>query len=37
MKYNDIDFNKKTILITGAAGFVEVICAFIFKKIIRFN
>ena len=32
MKYNDIDFNKKTILITGAAGFIGSNLCFYFQK-----
>jgi ADP-L-glycero-D-manno-heptose 6-epimerase len=31
MKYNDIDFNKKTILITGAAGFIGSNLCFYFQ------
>ena len=33
MKYSNINFNKKTILITGGAGFMVQIWLFIFKKI----
>jgi len=32
MKYNDIDFNNKTILITGAAGFIGSNLAFYFQN-----
>ena len=32
MKYNDIDFNNKTILITGAAGFIGSNLAFYFQE-----
>ena len=32
MKYNDIDFNKKTILITGAAGFIGSNLCFYFQN-----
>lgn len=32
MKYNDIDFNNKCILITGAAGFIGSNLAFYFQK-----
>ena len=32
MKYNDIDFNKKTVLITGAAGFIGSNLCFYFQN-----
>lgn len=32
MKYNDIDFNNKTILITGGAGFIGANLAFYFQE-----
>ena len=32
MKYNDINFNKKTILITGGAGFIGSNIAFYFQN-----
>jgi len=32
MKYNEIDFNNKTILIIGAAGFIGSNIAFYFQK-----
>ncbi len=32
MKYNDIDFNNKNILITGAAGFIGSSLCFYFQK-----
>ena len=31
MKYNDIDFNQKTVLITGAAGFIGSNLCFYFQ------
>jgi len=32
MKYNEIDFTNKTILITGAAGFIGSNIAFYFQE-----
>jgi len=32
MRYNNIDFNNKTILITGAAGFIGSNLCFYFQK-----